>query len=67
MFASIGTANQLRSTIIEKSIKENAKEITLPILPYSDYCWTTVPETEGWELSFKRFYHIPEDVILHFE
>lgn len=67
MFASIGAADRLRGEIIAAAVENQQTEIVLPILPYSDYCWTTVPANEKWEKKFKAFYHIPEDISLRFE
>lgn len=67
IFLAIGQVNDYRSQLIQAGIEQNQKEIVLPILPYSEYCWQTVPPTEEWEKDFKDFYHIPQDVTLRFE
>lgn len=67
MFHNIGQVNNLRQQIIETSVAENKTEIVLPVLPYSEYCWITVPPTEKWAKRFKEFYHIPADTVVKFE
>ena len=67
IFFAIGQANDYRAQLIKTGVEQNQKEIVLPILPYSEYCWVTVPPNEKWEKYFKEFYHIPQDVTLRFE
>lgn len=67
MFNIVGKTDRYRSQLITAGIENGQKEITLPILPYSDYFWTTVPANEIWEKSFKEFYHIPQDITLKFQ
>ena len=66
MFREIGRYNDLRTRIIKDARKTEQKEIALPLLPYSDYCWTTEPPTETWEKRFKKFYHLSQDVKIQF-
>ena len=67
IFFAIGQTNDYRAQLIQTGIEQNQKEIVLPMLPYSEYCWVTVPPNEKWKKYFKKFYHIPEDVTLRFE
>lgn len=67
MFREIGRYNDVRSQIIDNAIKTNEKSIELPLLPYSDYFWTTEPQTERWEKRFKKFYGLSEDVTVVFQ
>lgn len=67
MFKNIGQVNNLRQEIIETSVAAGETEITLPILPYSEYYWTTIPVDKKWEKRFKKFYHIPLETTIKFE
>lgn len=67
MFGYIGAANGQRAEIIRTSVENGATEITLPVLPFGEYYWITVPPNERWEKRFKMFYDIPLDVELTFE
>ena len=67
IFFTIGQTNDYRAQLIQTGVEQNQKEIVLPILPYSEYCWVTVPPNEKWKKYFKKFYHIPEEVTLRFE
>ena len=67
MFASIGIVDSQRSRMIRASVAAGEKELMLPMLPYADYVCHTEPPSGEWEKPFKRFYHIPEDVIVKFE
>ena len=67
MFLAIGQVNHYRAELIESGVQQGQKEIVLPILPYQEYCWQTVPPNELWAGRFKEFYHIPEDVTVRFE
>lgn len=67
MFKNIGDVNAARQEIIEAGIAENRTEVVLPVLPYSEYYWTTIPADESWAKRFKAFYHIPEDMGIRFE
>jgi uncharacterized membrane protein YqjE len=67
MFSMIGAADQSRAAIIEAAVNNGETEITLPVLPYAGYYWTTIPQTEEWEVYFKQFYGIPQEVKLNFE
>ncbi len=66
MFSVIGAVNENRAAIIQTAVEQGDAEISLPVLPYSDYIWTTVPQTELWEHYFKEFYGIPEETVLTF-
>lgn len=67
MFSVIGNADRYRAQLITSGINNKQTEITLPLLPYSDYYWTTVPVNETWERRFKDFYHIPQNITLNFQ
>lgn len=67
MFDIVGAQDRYRSQLIETAVESGQKEIILPLLPYSDYYWTTVPANETWEKRFKAFYNIPQDVTLKFQ
>lgn len=67
MFKNIGQVNRLRLEIIETSVAAGETEITLPMLPYSEYYWTTIPVDKTWEKRFKKFYHIPLKTKIKFE
>lgn len=67
MFFAIGQVNDYRAQLIGTAVSQQQKEIVLPILPYQEYCWQTVPPNQRWEKRFKKFYHIPDDVTLRFE
>lgn len=67
MFLAIGQVNDYRAELIQSGVQQGQKEIVLPILPYQEYCWQTVPPSEVWEERFKEFYHIPDDVTVRFE
>ena len=67
IFLAIGQVNDYRAELIQTGIEQNQKEIILPVLPYSQYCWQTIPPNERWARRFKKFYHIPEDVNVGFE
>lgn len=67
IFRTIGQVNDYRAELIEQCVENDQKELTLPILPYKEYCWKTMPTMDAWERKFKAFYHIPEDVTLKFE
>lgn len=67
MFAMIGAADRSRAQIIEEAASTKVAKITLPILPYPGYYWTTVPQNEEWEMYFKSFYGIAQNVELKFK
>ena len=67
MFLAIGQVNDYRAELIQTGVQQGQKEIVLPLLPYQEYCWQTVPPNELWAGRFKEFYHIPEDVTVRFE
>lgn len=67
MFLAIGQVNDYRTELIRTGVEQGQKEIVLPILPYGEYCWQTVPPNEVWARRFKKFYHIPDDVTVRFE
>lgn len=62
IFLAIGQVNDYRSQLIQAGIEQNQKEIVLPILPYSEYCWQTVPPTEEWE-KVSKILSYPQDVL----
>lgn len=67
MFSVIGAENRNRSEYIQTAVEQGADTVTLPILPYSEYTWTTVPQTADWERYFKDFYGIPQEMELIFQ
>ncbi len=67
IFIDVGIGEKIRVETINDAVSEGKKSITLYRLPYEDYYWTTVPPDEHWELFFKEFYNIPQDVELHFK
>lgn len=67
IFSVNGATDRERREIIRASVQSGAEQITLPSMPYPEYCWLTVPPNEEWEKYFKNFYGIPLDVELIFE
>lgn len=67
MFSVIGAADRTRAGLIQTAVGQNADSVTLPVLPYSEYVWTTIPQDESWERYFKEFYGIPQEMEVHFQ
>lgn len=67
IFMIIGKYSDYRAELIKEAVEQNAKELTLPVMPYSDYTGYTEPLDEIWTEKFKEFYHIPKDVTVRFE
>lgn len=67
MFSIVGGTDRIRAQRISSGLENHQKELILPILPYSDYYWTTIPVNKTWEKRFKEFYHIPQDVAVKFQ
>ena len=63
----IGKYSDYRAELIEEAVEQNAKELTLPVMPFSDYTGYTEPIDEIWAEKFKEFYHIPENMTVRFE
>lgn len=66
LFSYIGAADRERTQIITQAVEQGEKEITVPLLPFSDYYWITVPPNKDWEKYFREFYGIPQDITLNF-
>ena len=66
LFSYIGAADRERAQIITRAVEQGESEITIPLLPFQDYYWITVPPNKKWEKYFKEFYGIPQDVTLNF-
>lgn len=67
MFRAVGEYDRLRRTLISNAVETESQELVLPLLPYSEYFWTTVPANETWEKRFREFYGVPDDIVLRFE
>lgn len=67
IFMIIGKYSDYRVELIEEAVEQNAKELTLPVMPFSDYTGYTEPIDEIWAEKFKEFYHIPENMTVRFE
>lgn len=67
IFMIIGKYSDYRAELIEEAVEQNAKELTLPVMPFSDYTGYTEPIDEIWAEKFKEFYHIPENMTVRFE
>lgn len=67
IFYANGMTDRERREIMNASVQNNAKQVTLPSMPYPQYCWITIPPNEEWEEHFKNFYGIPLEMELVFE
>ena len=67
IFMIIGKYSDYRAELIEEAVEQNAEELTLPVMPFSDYTGYTEPIDEIWNEKFKEFYHIPENMTVRFE
>ena len=67
IFMIIGKYSDYRAELIEEAVEQNVKELTLPVMPFSDYTGYTEPIDEIWAEKFKEFYHIPENMTVRFE
>ncbi len=55
IFMIIGKYSDYRAELIEEAVEQNAKELTLPVMPFSDYTGYTEPIDEIWAEKFKNF------------
>lgn len=67
MFSLIGATDRTRAELIRTAVEQEAESVTLPLLPYPEYTWTTSPSTEHWARYFKDFYGIPQEMGLGFQ
>ena len=63
----IGKYSDYRAELIKEAVEQNAEELTLPVMPFSDYTGYTEPIDEIRNEKFKEFYHIPENMTVRFE
>jgi len=69
IFRSVWKYDCERTRLINEAVEEEAESVTLPVLPYSDFYWRTIPpstEDGRWMKRFKAFYGIPEKMEVYF-
>ncbi|MBR6316329.1 MAG: hypothetical protein IKR58_04950 [Lachnospiraceae bacterium] len=44
--------------------EKGRKAVVISRLPYEDYLWWGTPFNEGWNAHFKKFYGLPEDLVI---
>ena len=65
VYHEIGSVMRERATLIA-SIAEGERILFFPDFPHQNYLWVTEPVGEKQREFFREFYHIPQDVEMHF-
>lgn len=67
VFFPIGQTKRAQMQIISTTDFNATSKIVLPAFPHAEYLWHPLPSTEERIDYFKRFYGIPENVIIYFQ
>ncbi|KAF1306212.1 hypothetical protein BAU17_11035 [Enterococcus sp. CU12B] len=68
VFAHIHIASEHRLSYIQEKVNQDRKEVNFRKLPNSQFIYESTPNPNGYmEKNFRRYYEIPEDVILKHE
>lgn len=63
----IGKYSDYRAELIEEAVEQNAKELTLPVMPFSDYTGYTEPIERSGQKNSRNFIISQENMTVRFE
>lgn len=67
IFEDIGKASRMQVEHMLQDVESGAEDIYIEDLPYKDFFSFIVPPGEAWVETYKAFYGLPENVVLHWE